>query len=161
VWRGAGASASDARVQRRGDSSADWRDLGAPTAVGRDELDYDDLTVAAGTSYTYRLVRGAEVLSQDLSVRVPAAAMFALGGATPNPALASQLTVAFSLAGGGAATLELFDLAGRREYTRSLTSLAPGHHSLALAEAQLAPGVHWVTLSEGPRQASVRAVVVR
>jgi len=160
TWRGAEASPSDARVQRRDDSGGEWRDLGAPTAVGRDEMDYEDLTAAPGASYDYRLVRGAEVLSQEITVRVPAAAAFALAGATPNPALARELSVSFSLAGGGAARIELFDLAGRREYARPLTGLAPGHHALSLAEAQLAPGVHWLHLSEGARSATARIVVM-
>jgi hypothetical protein len=124
-------------------------------------MTYDDLTASAGASYVYRLVRGAEVLSQEISVRVPAAAVFALAGATPNPALARELSVAFSLTGSGAARLEVLDLAGRREYSRELPGLAPGRHSLALAEAQLAPGVHWLQLTEGVRSAHARVVVVR
>ena len=124
-------------------------------------MTYDDLTASAGASYVYRLVRGAEVLSQEISVRVPAAAVFALAGATPNPALARDLSVAFSLTGSGAARLEVLDLAGRREYSRELPGLAPGRHSLALAEAQLAPGVHWLQLTEGLRSAHARVVVVR
>jgi hypothetical protein len=161
VWRGADGVPPDSRVQRRDEAGEGWRDLGAPIARGRDRLEFDDLTAEAGASYLYRLVRGAEVLSQELSVRVPAAAAFALAGGTPNPAMARELAVALSLTGAGAARLEVLDLAGRREYTRELVGLAPGRHTVALADAQLAPGVHWLRLSEGPRTAHARVVVVR
>jgi len=161
IWRGAEATAAEARVERRSGASAEWRALGAPTARGRDELEYEDLTAAAGASYDYRLVHGAEVLSQEVSVTVPAAAVFALAGAVPNPALSRELAVAFSLAGFGAAKLELYDLAGRREYVRALAGLTPGRHTLPLAEARLAPGIHWLHLSEGAQEAHARVVVVR
>jgi len=161
VWRGAEGEVAQARVQRREGTVGEWRDLGAPVVLGRDAVAYDDLTAAAGASYGYRLVRGAEVLSQEVSVRVPLAAVFALAGPTRNPAPAAELAVAFSLAGAGGARLEVLDLAGRREYTRELTGLAPGRQTLALADARLAPGVHWLRLSEGVQSAHARVVVVR
>jgi hypothetical protein len=161
VWRGTDGDVSGARVQRRDDAGDAWRDLGAPTVLGRDEVAYDDLSAAGGTSYVYRLVRGAEVLSQEVSVRVPLAAVFALAGPTRNPAPAAELAVAFSLAGAGGARLEVLDLAGRREYSRELAGLAPGRQTLALADARLAPGVHWLRLSEGAKSAHARVVVVK
>jgi len=161
VWRGAEASAAEARVERRSEPSGEWRALGTPTARGRDVLEYDDLSAEPGASYAYRLVRGAEVLSQDVAVTVPLAASFALAGAMPNPALTRELTVAFSLTGSGPAKLEVLDLAGRREYARALTELAPGRHTLPLANAGLAPGVHWLRLTEGLRSAHARMVIVK
>jgi hypothetical protein len=101
------------------------------------------------------------VLSQELAVQIPAVAVFALAGATRNPAPARELSVAFSLAGSGAARLEVLDLAGRREYARSLAGLAPGRQTVGLADAGLAPGVHWLRLVEGARSAHARVVVVR
>jgi hypothetical protein len=160
-WRGAEATAAEVRVERRDDGTVEWHGLGAPTPRGRDELEYDDLTAEAGAMYDYRLVRGVEVLSHEVTVTVPAAAVFALVGATPNPTLRSDLTVAFSLTGSGAAKLELFDLAGRREYARALTGLVPGRHTLALSEARLAPGIHWLKLSEGAQEARARLVVIQ
>jgi len=101
------------------------------------------------------------VLSQELSVEVPAAVVFALAGARPNPALARELSVAFSLTGSGTAKLELFDLSGRREYSRPLTGLRPRRQMLSLADARLAPGIHWLHLSEGTREAIARVVVMK
>ena len=65
------------------------------------------------------------LLSQEVSVTLPVA-VFALAGARPNPALARELAVAFTLAGGAPARLEVLDLAGRREYARALTGLSAG-----------------------------------
>ncbi len=61
----------------------------------------------------------------EVSVRVPASLQFSLDGLAPNPAL-GDLTVAFTLPSSVAATLELFDVAGRRMFTRRLTGLASG-----------------------------------
>ena len=88
-------------------------------------------------------------------------AVFALAGAQPNPALARELAVAFTLAGGAPARLEVLDLAGRREYARALTGLSAGRHVMPLAEARLAPGLHWLKLSEGAHTAHARVVVMR
>jgi hypothetical protein len=161
VWSGVEASAAESHVERRSAPGGEWQALGTPTARGRDALEYDDLSAEAGARYDYRLVRGSEVLSEEVSVTVPAAASFALAGATPNPAPANAVSVSLSLTGAGAARLEVYDLAGRREYARALTGLAPGHHAVALADARLTPGVHWVHLSEGTREAQARIVVVR
>jgi hypothetical protein len=161
VWRGTDGAAADARVQRRDDAGSGWHELGAPVALGRDAMAFDDVTATAGASYAYRLVRGAEVLSQEVSVRVPLAAVFAFSGPTRNPAPARELAVAFSLAGAGVARLEVLDLAGRREYARDLAGLSPGRQTLALADARLAPGVHWLQLTEGTKSAHARVVVIK
>jgi hypothetical protein len=161
VWRGAEGDVSGARVQRREAAGDAWRDLGAPVVLGRDEVAYDDLTAEPGASYDYRLVRGAEVLSQEVSVRVPLAAVFTLAGPTRNPARAGELAVAFSLAGTGSARLEVLDLAGRREYSRELAGLAPGRQTLALADARLAPGCTGCGSARAPKTAHARVVVVR
>jgi len=161
VWHGAEATAGEAQVQRRPEAADVWTTLGSPRAVGRDELAFEDLTVEPGSRYAYRLTRGAELLSGEQWVEVPRAAEFALAGAWPNPGLSRELSVAFTLAGGGVATLEVLDLAGRREHARSLAGLPPGRHTLGLADAGLAPGMHWLRLREGSREAHARFVVVR
>ena len=160
AWHGVEAAGADLTVQRRGDDSDAWRILGAPRVGGRDRVEYDDESVAPGARYAYRLTRGAEVLSEEQWVDLPGA-VFALAGIRPNPAPARELTVEFTLAGAGRATLEVLDLAGRREHTRTLDALTPGRHVLSLADAGLAPGIHWLRLHEGARVAHARFVVVR
>lgn len=162
VWHGAATAASQVQVQRRAASADLWLTLGSPVARGRDELAYEDLTVVPGGRYAYRLILGGtEVLSEEQWVDVPAVAVFSLSGAQPNPALAHELTVAFTLSGHGRTSVEVLDVAGRREHTRPLDGLTPGRHVLSLADARLAPGIHWLRLSEGTRVAHSRFVVVR
>ncbi len=52
-----------------------------------------------------------------------------LEGARPNPAVAGQLTVAFTLPNAEPARLELIDVSGRRLAARDVGSLGPGRHS--------------------------------
>lgn len=159
VWRGTGAGASELAVERRAEGEG-WQRLGVPTARGRDAVEYEDLAVAPGASYTYRLVRGAEVMSEEASVTVPATAEFALAGAWPNPVLSRELSVVFTLTGAAPAKLEILDLAGRREHERALLGLGAGRHVVGLGEARLVPGMHWLRLTEGARTALARVVVI-
>lgn len=85
----------------------------------------------------------------------------ALAGAEPNPTRGTSLTVAFSLPGHGAATLDLFDIGGRRVRSREVGSLGLGTHRVDLAAgARLSPGVYLIRLTSAGRTLSRRAVVV-
>ena len=85
----------------------------------------------------------------------------ALHGVRPNPARAG-LAVSFTLASARAATLELFDLAGRRLRSVAVGPLGPGPHMLDLERgARLAPGVYLVRLTQGGRSEMARGVVLR
>ena len=62
----------------------------------------------------------------------------------PNPVRA-EATMSFKLPTGGEATVELFDLAGRRVWSKALGSLAQGPHSTTLPGATmeaLPPGIY-------------------
>jgi hypothetical protein len=77
----------------------------------------------------------------------------------PNPARGA-MAAAFSLPAAGDATLELFDIAGRRLSRRELM-LGAGDHVMAVAPGRrLAPGVYVVQLSCGGRTLRARAAVV-
>jgi hypothetical protein len=160
-WHGVEVFASDLTVQRRPEGIESWTSVGTAVIRGSDVVEYVDTTVEPGDRYAYRLTRGAEILSEEEWVTVPANAVFALTGARPNPARAHEASVEFTLAGAGTARLEVLDLAGRRVYERELTNLEPGRQVLSLSEARLAPGVHWLRLSEGARSAHTRIVVVK
>ncbi len=89
-----------------------------------------------------------------------AAAEFALRGSTPSPARPSHLTIGFSLPTGMRATLELFDLSGRRVVAREVGRLGPGSHQVNLAEGRaLRAGVYLVRLVQGDRSRSIKAIV--
>ena len=160
-WHGLAVVGSDRTVQRRPDGIESWTSLGFAVVRGSEQVEYEDTTVEPGGRYAYRLTRGAEILSEEKWVSVPASAVFSLAGAWPNPAMAHEASVAFTLSGRGRARLEILDLAGRREFERDLGQLEPGRHTLPLANARLAPGVHWLRLSEGANAAHARIVVVK
>ncbi len=82
-------------------------------------------------------------------------------GFRPNPAR-GHVTVAFSLAADGPASLEVLDVAGRRLVHREVGSMGPGNHMLPLGPGfRPAPGVYIVRLLQGDRIASATSVVAR
>jgi hypothetical protein len=95
-----------------------------------------------------------------LDVPVGAPSALALHGAFPSPTR-GPLSVAFSLPGDGAATLELMDVAGRRVCVREVGALGPGRHVTVLHDGRsLAGGIYFVRLRQGGRQLVTRAVVL-
>ena len=83
----------------------------------------------------------------------------AILGIHPNP-MATRGTVRFALPGSAPAALEMFDIAGRRVWSREVGAL-PGEHSLTLADGKHLPaGVYLVRLARGSRIASARAIVL-
>lgn len=70
--------------------------------------------------------------------------------------------VEFTLTLGASARLEVFDVVGRRVWSRDLAALGAGVHRLRAGEGlALAPGVYVVRLARGAETSAVRAVVVR
>jgi hypothetical protein len=68
--------------------------------------------------------------------------------------------VEYSLADGQPATLQLFDVTGRRVVVRDLGAPGPGYHVVEL-RATLPPGLYMVRLVQGGQARAMRAVVVR
>jgi hypothetical protein len=86
----------------------------------------------------------------------------ALDPVRPNPVRGGPLAVRFTLPGAAAASLELFDVAGRRIATREVGALGVGRHTLELREsAGLAPGLYLVRLTRGPDAQVTRVVVLK
>jgi hypothetical protein len=163
VWQGNGASALDAQVQRMADSGA-WQTLGRAERDGSDRLIYQDNSVRPGSRYAYRLAwtEGGEAMTTtEAWIDVPNAAVLALEGLRPNPAV-DAINVSFSLASSTSASLELLDLAGRRVADREVGTLGAGRHLLRLNPSErVAPGVYWLRLRQGEQQLLARAVVMR
>jgi hypothetical protein len=108
---------------------------------------------------------GAEAIcTRDLhapfaAVDVPALSGPAFLRVRPNPARRDMMA-SFSLPAPGRATLELFDIAGRRLNRRDL-ALGEGDHVMAVAPGRrLAPGVYVVQLSFDGSTLRARAAVV-
>jgi hypothetical protein len=162
IWYAPEAASLRAALERRTAAEA-WQRLAEISPDGTGRLVYEDLSVAPGARYGYRLAyRDADALvyTTETWINVPAAT-FALRGLTPNPSL-GDAAVAFSLPSGEPATLEIFDLGGRRVMQHEVGSLGAGTHRLGLGTAgRLAPGVYSLRLVQGAHQASARGVVLR
>lgn len=127
---------------------------------GSGDLVFEDADVTAGAEYRYRL-RDANgtALASDVTVRVPLGPVLAIEAARPNPS-AGDPTLAFSLASGSPARLELIDVAGRRVVARDLAGFGAGSHVLPLGVG-LAPGVYTARLTQSGVAVSTRVVVAR
>lgn len=161
-FAGAGAGLL-ASVERR-TADGDWQRVETISADGTGRLVYEDRTVAPGARYAYRLTYddgSGPVATSEVWVDVPGQASFALQSLRPNPAV-GDLVASFSLASDAPATLELFDLSGRRLLTHEVGSLGPGPHRLNLSRDMRVPaGVYSLRLVQGEQRATVRAVVIR
>jgi hypothetical protein len=87
-------------------------------------------------------------LSQVVAAGPAVAATLSLKGALPNPAR-EGVRIAFSLPSAEPATLEMFDVAGRRVANIPVGRLGPGAHLVSIAEPrQLPVGLYLVRLSQ-------------
>ncbi len=107
-------------------------------------------------------VSGFALVGPGQTTSVPVSAVeFALDGVRPNPAVGGRLRVHFSLPSGAPATLELFDLSGRRIAERAVGLMGAGRHAVDLASGgRLRTGIYVVRLTQGTMQRSVRAAVI-
>lgn len=85
---------------------------------------------------------------------------FQLGRVTPMP-VRRLAVVEFQLARADEASLELFDLAGRRVRVLARGMLAVGHHLALLDAGSLPAGVYVLRLRAGDRQALRRVAIIR
>jgi hypothetical protein len=151
-------------VLRRGIDA--WSVVGTVASDGRGKLSFEDLSVAPGTRYEYRLsfnhqAESAQAFGQ-VSVETPAAPRFALLGAFPNPTIASdRLSVRYSLATREQATLEVVDVQGRTVWRRTLPAVEPGNQSILIdSSTRLSPGIYFLRLEQGGNTATRRLVIV-
>lgn len=88
-------------------------------------------------------------------------ARFALHGTHPNPGRTGAL-VRFSLPDASRATLALYDLAGRRLWSRDVGVLGAGEQRVRLADgAWLPPGAYFARLTGDSEVATVRVTILR
>jgi hypothetical protein len=148
---------------RRDRGTGAWEAVAARFADGSGMVSYEDTDVMSGR-YGYRLglpSGDGEIAAGEVWVEVPVASRFGLRGVSPNPSR-GPLTVSFSLGDAQPASLELFDLVGRRVESRTIESPRPGERILTLgAGRELPAGVYLLQLSQGGRRTSRRVAVVR
>jgi hypothetical protein len=152
-----------ASVQRRS-PSGDWVVRGEALSDGTGFLVYEDLGVASGARYAYRLeyfLGGPPRFTEEVWIEVPSAPSLSLEGARPNPA-GRRFSVSFSLPDDERATLDLLDLAGRRVLTRDLGRPGAGNHLVVLDGSEgISPGLYLVRLTQRGRSVIAKAVVRR
>ncbi len=162
AWYAAGGTVPGTRVERRG-ADTGWMQVATVLPDGDGLLVYEDRTVVPGARYAYRLAIGSGASTwrtPEHWVSVPAGAVFALGGLIPNPGTAGAV-IAFALPSSAPATLELFDLQGRRVAARRIDAPDAGRHELALASVgRLAPGVYLLRLAQAGRVGTTRVCVL-
>jgi hypothetical protein len=133
----------------------------APDGAGGAIVAWDD--VRADTSrdiYAQNVNADGSLGGGVLAVQPPAvAAGLALLGVAPNPSAGRELRVSFMLPDAAPATLELFDVAGRRVASAAVEGLVPGAHAVSLSP-KLAPGVYSLALTQGSRRVVRRVAIV-
>jgi hypothetical protein len=82
----------------------------------------------------------------------------ALAGAQP---VARDVRLRFNMPEAANASIEVFDVAGRRAAELALPSMSAGSHEVSWGARELGPGVYAVRLTAGQRQEVVRLVRVR
>jgi hypothetical protein len=162
-WYAGGTPASDIHVERQEGGDA-WSSLREVQPDGRGMIEFLDTEIVAGRAYDYRLSLldgGVRRWAGEVSVEVPLRSVLGLAGFHPNPA-ARDIQVAFTLAGREPATLSLFDLAGRRLFTREVGTLGPGAHVVALDRGGSLPsGIYILKLTQAGRTITRRAAAIR
>jgi len=161
TWYSADPGSFAATVYRRTDDG-EWSSLGQVSPDGTGEMVFEDRTVAAGTTYHYRLgviESGQESFLGEVTVTVPATAALAIEAVRPNPA-DREMWVSFSLPLSEPATLELIDVSGRR--LRELTVTGTGRQTIDMAAGvKLAPGLYLIRLTQAGQSIVKRVSVVR
>jgi hypothetical protein len=149
----------EATVYRREGEGA-WRSLERVTANGEQRIEYVDGDVRPGVTYRYRLgflISGEEIFGGETALTVPVPAQtLALSRINWS---GSGVTAMVILPTADPATLEVFDLGGRRAASKKLEGVV-GEKRVDLA-TRLGPGVYFGRLTQNQKSAPERFVVVQ
>jgi hypothetical protein len=119
-------------------------------------------TIPSG-SVDFSTIPGQQYFSVCPTVGVgePGPAKLAIRGVMPNPAK-GELRVSLSLGDLEPATLEVFDVSGRKLEARRVEGMGPGWHTVTIGDPSMLPaGLYLVRLTQGRRSLTTRAAVVR
>jgi hypothetical protein len=155
------ANGLSATLERARDG-AGWQMVARLTADGSGRIAYEDRDITAGVRYGYRLrlVQGGDEWTTGESwFDIPQMA-FALHGVRPTPST-GPASIEFTLPDAQPATLDLFDIRGRRVATHEIGAQGAGRHAFALRGVdRLNPGIYLVRLTRGAEVRTTRMVVV-
>jgi hypothetical protein len=148
----------------RATTATNWVQISRQPTGSDGMVKFQDNDAQAGTRYGYRLgipVSGSEQFAGETWVEVPVNVEFAIRSVFPNPATAG-FAVQFSLRSSAKATLELFDLSGRRVVSREVGSLGAGSHVFTLSrDARLPVGIYQLRLTQGSQVAKASVSIIR
>jgi len=157
AWAGADPLES-ATVYRRTPATA-WRSLGTVVADGRGMIEFEDRDVTPGATYEYRLgvlSQSGEAFYGATWVEIPRFAL-ALSARSSK----GDVTFTVQLSANEPATLAVFDLAGRRVWSREVGSLGAGSHEVRADDVALAPALYFARLTQGRETRFARIAVTR
>lgn len=165
-WWSPDGAQTRAEVERRDAGEDVWRNLGPiPRADASGWIDVEDRQVRPGGRYAYRLLTrdesGAIDYTPEVSVEVPGSGLrLAVKPFGANPAATNDWEVEVVLPNDAPATLEVFDVTGRRLARRILAGLGPGAHTVSLREIKAGAGLYHVRLTQGGEGAATRLIRV-
>ena len=153
-WTFSGAAVSNAAGDQSMPTLAPDGSGGAIVAWQDSRNGYDDI-------YAQRIKTDGLLGGATVGVPSGAPSFLAIAPAGLNPVRSGSLAVRFTLPSGQAATIELFDLAGRKLSASDLGAFGEGTHTLKLAPGRgLSPGIYLVRLRQGPDTREARVVVL-
>ena len=166
-WNITDNTSTYAAVYRRA-GTGPWTSLSIAQTDATGHLAYDDATVTAGASYGYMVVIPSEKGSQfggKTSLTIPTvtgvgdgASRLALERVQPNPVRA-QFAVSFALPDDSPASLELFDVNGRRVLEREV-GMGAGRHTVSLGTArEFGSGMYFLRLTHHGETLNQRVVI--
>lgn len=139
-----------------------WVTLASVSASASGEMVFDDHAIESGTRYGYRLSVSRSPLepaAADIWLTAATFGSVALGAPWPNPARGS-LNMAFTTLATSPADLDVFDIAGRRVWSRRFEAPAPGPHHVAIGAGELPrSGLYFVRLRQAGLAATRRVVL--
>jgi hypothetical protein len=149
----------------RAETSDSWGPIGTVQPDGTGHMTWIDSDVTPGSRVGYRLSwteSGVALHTSETWLEVPSLAKLSLAvqGARPNPSRGMPVLV-LSLPERGAATVEVYDVGGRRVLVHRLDAASAGQQALALrAEHPLAPGLYLARVMQGGQQATGRFAII-
>lgn len=162
IWRSSGGARMIGTVYRS-TGDGEWIPKASITSDGSGRLLFEDRDFVPGRRYGYRLgvYEGTtEAPLGEIWLDTPVGSALTLSLASPNPAVGT-LSIAFSLPAAGSATLELWDVTGRRVFERMFDGLHAGANRLTLNEGRhLRSGVYLLRLSQTGKSVSTKVAVV-
>jgi len=136
-----------------------WASLAELFADGRGFVTLEDRDVTPGARLEYRLGvngRSGESFYGTTAVDVPLRALSVAAHAADG-----RFTLTVELPTGEPASLVLYDLAGRRVWSRSVGQLGPGTHELTADGAGFPSALYFVRLTQGKAACEARVAMTR